>query len=561
MSISRTVRHRTRRRIALLALLPLTALGFAGTTTGHAAGLSFSTVYVDPARGGGEPFVIYSHAGHDLVYSSHEGTTLIQSSNTAGADCELNQGGPGPDGFLCSYDNQVNIWYSSDGGATWTKSLGNPIDTGFSDPSLTEDACTNAGACNVYDTGIDLANDAAYASPDGGQTWVAGTPQCHDGDRPWLAGGQYGEMFLATNTEESGHEIFHATVQQVGGQNAALTCSTTGITDSGGVGQLYYNHHDGNLIEPKVSGGHYGVGVLLNASAFTGSFVTRTATGPAAGPSLEHWPAIAISTDTSAAPNGTVYLVYDTAPRSTAAPHNGCSGQTGSAIGGSTLLQNAIMLTYSQDEGQTWSTPTTVANTGGTVMWPWISAGANGNVAITWYQANQVTDPDCDSANIVCTAAGSPCPTQWSIAEENLYGVTSGSPTTERVNAVQNFDGLHPNGTIHVSKVCEGGTTCAATGEDRRLGDYFTNALDQNGCVMIASGDTIRTNPTTGLPLPNSLPIFLQQNGGTSLTTGLPCVGLSANVPESGAVVALAGAGAAAASLAMISRRRRMRFA
>ena len=192
------------------------------------------------------------------------------------------------------------------------------------------------------------------------------------------------------------------------------------------------------------------------------------------------------------------------------------------------------------------------------MQWPWVAAGANGNVSVVWYQGNQVTDPDCDSANIVCQAQvpATTCPTSWSIAEATITGATSGSPAIQTVNAVQNFDGAHPNGAIHIGKICEGGTTCAATGEDRRLGDYFTNALDQNGCVMIASGDTQQNNPVTGLPLPNSLPLFISQVSGPSLTTGADCAA-QVNVPEAGTLVGLVAAGTAGAFLVTLARRRR----
>src|SRR5438105_889012 len=87
MSDSRVSRMR---RFALLAAIPVAVLTVFGATRGSAAGLSFSTVYVDSARGGGEPFVIYSHAASDLVYSSHEGTTLTQSPNIAGGtNCDI----------------------------------------------------------------------------------------------------------------------------------------------------------------------------------------------------------------------------------------------------------------------------------------------------------------------------------------------------------------------------------------------------------------------------------------------------------------------------------------
>ena len=60
------------------------------------------------------------------------------------------------------------------------------------------------------------------------------------------------------------------------------------------------------------------------------------------------------------------------------------------------------------------------------------------------------------------------------------------------------------------------------TGQDRRLGDYFTNSIDGRGCVIIASGDT--TVPDlTGEPRITSLPIFIKQTSGPSLTTGKDC--------------------------------------
>jgi hypothetical protein len=53
--------------------------------------------------------------------------------------------------------------------------------------------------------------------------------------------------------------------------------------------------------------------------------------------------------------------------------------------------------------------------------------------------------------------------------------------------------------------------------KDRRLGDFFTNGLDNRGCVLIATGDTTQSDPTTGQPLTVSLPIFLRQTSGAPL--------------------------------------------
>ena len=69
---------------------------------------------------------------------------------------------------------------------------------------------------------------------------------------------------------------------------------------------------------------------------------------------------------------------------------------------------------------------------------------------------------------------------------------------------------------IHTNFVCQGGTTCVATGQDRRLGDFFTNAVDPRGCVLIASGDTT-VKGVGDTERPTALPIFLRQNAGPGL--------------------------------------------
>ena len=71
--------------------------------------------------------------------------------------------------------------------------------------------------------------------------------------------------------------------------------------------------------------------------------------------------------------------------------------------------------------------------------------------------------------------------------------------------------------------MCQSGTTCVLTGQDRRLGDYFSNAIDADGCVLVATGDTTMVDPITGGPLPTSRPLFVKQNRGMGLY-GKPCV-------------------------------------
>src|SRR2546423_1773995 len=131
--------------LAALALLPAAA---------HAAPLGFaSPVYVDKTLAGGEPSVAYATKSGLLVYTSHEGTTHLFSSNIPGAPAESG-------GWIANYRNQVNIWTSANNGASWqvvshlagffTDPL---VNTGFSDPDLPQDERQN-----IYNTGIDLAH-------------------------------------------------------------------------------------------------------------------------------------------------------------------------------------------------------------------------------------------------------------------------------------------------------------------------------------------------------------------------------------------------------------------
>ncbi|MDP9075765.1 MAG: hypothetical protein M3N98_16665, partial [Actinomycetota bacterium] len=158
--------------------------------------------FVDTQLAGGEPFVLYSYKYHSYVYSSHRGDTHLFRDGLAGG---------GTVNFLCSTNdlscnqNNVNIWYSPDA-KTWTNVQESPLYTGFSDPDLTADE-----AGNIYNTGINLVNDALFSSSDGGKTWPNGTTQCTGGDRPWLAGGKAGEVFLATDLNTGNHSVFRST--------------------------------------------------------------------------------------------------------------------------------------------------------------------------------------------------------------------------------------------------------------------------------------------------------------------------------------------------------------
>src|SRR4051794_36477701 len=212
--------------LAVLAVMPATARA-----------VQFShPIFVDKELAGGEPLVATDGKHKTLVYTSHEGTTHLYKPGFFS---------PLPFGF--NYRNQVNIWTSDNDGRSWDRtgvagfSATPTRSAGFSDPDLTVDE-----GGRIYNTGIDLVNDSVFSSQDGGRTWDRGTPNCHNGDRPWLAGGKPNEVFLATNTLENtlSHQIFQST-------DGGNTCSPTGVPDAGttpdkkldyvGNGKLYYS--------------------------------------------------------------------------------------------------------------------------------------------------------------------------------------------------------------------------------------------------------------------------------------------------------------------------------
>jgi hypothetical protein len=457
--------------VAALALAP---------AAGVAAPIRFAKpVFVDRQLAGGEPLVITDRAHHTLIYTAHEGTTHLYRNGIVN-----------PADFVANYRNQVNIWVSTDDGRTWKRdnfdgtgfSTNPGKNTGFSDPDLTQDA-----GGRVYNTGIDLANDALFSTRDGGYTWDRGTIQCHDGDRPWLAGGKRDEVFMGTNTQEG--KISHQIFQSTDGGN---TCSATGIpngednpngTSYSGDGKLFYDQN--RLIEP-VAFSEGGVTVGIGAATWKRGQAAFNKPVMAAKTSMfAHWPAMAIDSAHN------VYLVWDTDPRRPDTK-GGCGGAE-------TPLPNAIKMSVSRDFGRSWSKPINVARPAGQrVYWPWIAAGDAGKVSVVWYQTDRVADLDCT-------------PAKTSIYNASIFKAASTHPSAQIVNAAGRV--------IHTNFVCQGGTTCVATGQDRRLGDFFTNAVDPKGCVLIASGDTT-VKGVGGTERPTALPIFLRQSSGPSLRKG-----------------------------------------
>ena len=473
----------------------LFALGCVSPAAAAAASDHFTLPsYVDTSLAGGEPLVMADNVHHTFVYTSHEGTThLYRTGATSLAP------------VLFNYRNQVNIWTSSDAGAAWRRvtvpggfSTNPATNTGFSDPDLTQDE-----GGRIYNTGINLVNDALFSTNDGGLTWDKGTAQCHDGDRPWLAGAKRDQVFMATDTNEeslsgSGHTIYEST-------DGGNSCGLTGVKDFGstpdggnytGYGKLYYDHRNGKLVEPVIYTNSDGVADGIGASVWKPGDLSVSPVMAAKTTLFGHFPIVVFDNSDN------LYLIWDTDER-----RAGTTGQCEYQPGGGNapeVAPNHIKMAVSTDFGKTWGAPVDIQSpSNGRVLWPWAVAGDAGRLSIVWYQTDKLVDPDCQAADTY-------------IYEARVDNATDPARRTVQVtNASQR--------PIHQNGICQGGTLCVANGKDRRLGDFFTNAIDPRGCVMIASGDTTQLDPNTGGPLGVSLPIFMKQDDGTALVGNGSC--------------------------------------
>src|SRR5712691_8620727 len=402
------------RPLALAAALALTvAVGLPGSGSAAPAATTFAApVYVDQGLAGGEPTIFDDTLHGRLIYTSHEGTTHLYRDGIVSSPW-------GDFSFVSNYCNQVNTWTSPDGGVDWYRDryLGSTCPTsptnnnGFSDPDLTQDAGGRG-----YNTGINLFNDSLFSSVDGGQTWDKGTADCHDGDRPWLAGGNANQVFMGTDTLEgngSGHQVF---ISNDGG----MTCSTTGIDDNGSLadggswsafGKLAYDRPKDTVVEPAIfqhGDGSFGVGISTMPNGGT-SFIPHE--GFRGTSMYGHWSALAIDKA------GTAYLVWDTDNRQ--------AGTSGGCNGAETPAPNSIMMISTTDLGKTWSAPVTVAHPGTRVLWPWIAAGDAGKVSVVWYQSETqdgLPDLDCQTGHI-------------HVMEASITNATSKSPQATAVDA------------------------------------------------------------------------------------------------------------------------------
>lgn len=344
----------------------------------------------------------------------------------------------GPDtGFLLE-DGQDHVWRSVDDGRTWAYAgaLGllplGPRDLalGISDPDT--DA-SPGGRVYLIQLAVPFREPMSFVSwsDDGGTTWTANPEPLPIADRPWIAAGPGGAVYAK------------------GDASGVWRSADGGRSWQGPVGA-----HFGNLGVDKRSGAVYagGSGTIAVSTDGGQTFTHRSAPGSAG-----LWePAIDDA--------GNVYL-----PR---------------------FAEGTLGLAVSPDQGRTWRA-IVVEQAAGSDIWPWVAAGAAGNVALVWLHADEGRT--------------------WFV-EAALVRDALGAPVVERARATPQ--------PVHIGGLCEGlgcqlgfliyclqaPRSCTlGPGDlelgDRRLGDFFTALVGPEGGLHIAVGTTTQ-GLTNGLSKP-----------------------------------------------------------
>lgn len=129
---------------------------------------------------------------------------------------------------------------------------------------------------------------------------------------------------------------------------------------------------------------------------------------------------------------------------------------------------NHVYVARSTDLGLTWSAPERVSG-GSTAVMPWIVAGADGHVAVAWYEADARGDPN----GVPATAAWVPrVAVRQGWGETWQHGALSATPN-------------------HEGPLCTHGAACYGMGIDRDLLDYFEIAIGPDGRLHAVWSDDV----------------------------------------------------------------------
>lgn len=455
-------------------------------------GQKFEMAYIDEARAGGEPYVL-RHPDGQLLWGSHAGTTHFYTPTAADETTSA---------FVENYEGQT-YYYVSDDQQSWEFVPRTPIEaaepvagvpaTGFSDPEF---AIEQDGT--VYVSEINLANVAVSKSEDGGHTYeLVNVFAFTSSDRQWMAADGDGELYMTANGFGGGSfpssaagNLGHFMAKSTDG---GLTWGEASTTNPGGVADIQIDHDRGILYELTEESGTLSMARFPNIREEETEFtVERFEIASNLGLSGVQR---LIDPTFDMDEEGNLYATW--------------------SDNGSGARPEGIYYASSTDQGETWSTPVRVDPDAKDDVWPWITVGDPGHVAVTWLQSDQATD-----AILGGEAGGETA--KWNVMvahTSSALGCGQDRPAGFRISQASSE-------AIHTGTICQHGTTCQTDLTDRRLGDYFSIEADADRALHVAVSDTRQGGAV-------ALPLHIRQVDGPKLTdqAGGPPHGPPADVP------------------------------
>ena len=226
---------------------------------------------------------------------------------------------------------------------------------------------------------------------------TAAPRNCHDGDRPWLAGGKQGRGVPGHRTRR-GHALATRSSSSTDGGN---TCSPTGIPDAGTL-------PDGDAATRATASSSTTARATRSSSRSTSWTPTGTTTRhrrrhleaaatrrsrrtrPSTRAMYAHWPAIALDDAGDAVPRlGRRPARRRARPAAATAPRR--------------RLPNQIrMILLDATSARRGRRRVTIARPPARACcWPWVAAGDAGKVIVVWYQTDKVADLACQHAELL----------------------------------------------------------------------------------------------------------------------------------------------------------------
>lgn len=360
----------------------------------------------------------------------------------------------GPDGTVYVSDPSIGIWRSDDGGRSFTKAAARGI-TGGGDGDIVIDAAGCIHWLGLF--GQDGSGEAApipyHRSCDRGATFTDGLDLSNGtgSDREWIGISRHGPIYASWRGGNDTRSVISTTTSFDGG---ATWTPLVDMADDAVGGPIVAGPVKGQVFEAMTTFSDLpGMGERQSAVELARSFDD--------GRTWEVVPIIAptqsvqvglIGFPTSIFPvaavddAGNIYVVFAADQR--ALPQ----------VTPKPAARFSVYLMVSQDLGDSWSKPRLLSDPAKAGLMPWVAAGADGRIAVTWYENTYGLPPDF-------------LPDVWNVKLWQSIDATApeGSAVTVQLND-------QPN---HIGAVCTAGTGCLAG--DRSLLDFFEVALTKEG--------------------------------------------------------------------------------